>query len=455
MIIAALMCCVVSVSAQQPQNELEALKSMKAKIQQVERLNRHENNFSVKLDSVTGDGIRFLYEYDDRLNCTKEMRYYDGELEDVFENTYDEFNRLVSMIHIDNFYSSTIKEEYTYNAQGLIMEEIHSYPLNGSWKPFNKWTYEYDEDENMTLTVRYTCYSGSEWSEYRKLTCEYENGLVQTVVFYHFEEDWQPENKNDFSYNTQGLCTEEIISEYIYEDWAPSEKNGYFYNEQGLCSEKIHYDYYANGEWHSHTRTVYEYDAENNLVSLVYYGHPSNSQAWTNTQKYEYTYDANNNCTSYLRYYYNSGNWHFDYGNGMTYDPTVDIEQIAGLDRFWDALWEEMGVYAPVYSKLQQLTLLENGEPDYLMDFHYSEFNSIDEPTESHLAVWPIPATETVHIEGSEIAEVQVYNALGQLVKTVRNKSEVSVADLPSGTYSIRVKMEDGKAFSTKIVKKS
>ena len=454
MIIAALMCCIVSMSAQQPQNEPEALKSMKAKIQQVERLNRHENNFTVKLDSVTGDGIRFLYEYDDRLNCTKEMRYYDDWLEDVFENTYDEFNRLISMTHIDNYYNSTIKEEYTYNAQGLIMEEIASYPLNGSWKPFDKWTYEYDEDENMTLAVRYVLYAGDEWSEYRKLTCEYENGLMQTAVFYHFEDEWQPESKNDFSYNTQGLCIEEIISEYIYEDWAFSEKNGYFYNEQGLRSERIFYDYYANGEWHSHTRSVYEYDAENNLVSLVYYGHPSNSQAWTNTEKYEYTYDANNNCTSYLRYYYNSGNWHFDYGYGMTYDPTVDIEQIAGLDRFWDALWEEMMVYAPVYSKLQQLTLLENGEPDYLMDFHYSGFNSIDDSTENHLAVWPNPATETVYIEGSEVAEMQVYNALGQMVKTVRGTNEIDLSGLVNGVYLLRVTDADGKNHVARVAVK-
>ena len=37
-IIAALMCCVVSLVAQQTQNEPEALKSMKAKIQQMEPL---------------------------------------------------------------------------------------------------------------------------------------------------------------------------------------------------------------------------------------------------------------------------------------------------------------------------------------------------------------------------------------------------------------------------------
>ena len=74
MIIAALMCCIVSVSAQQTPNEPEALKSMKAKIQHVERLNRQENNFTVRLDSVIGEAAKFFYEYDARLNCTKESR---------------------------------------------------------------------------------------------------------------------------------------------------------------------------------------------------------------------------------------------------------------------------------------------------------------------------------------------------------------------------------------------
>lgn len=93
LLIVALMCCIVSVSAQQTQKP-ETLKSMKAKIQHVERLNCHENNFTLKLDSVTGNEARFLYEYDSRLNCTKEMRYYPTNtswyLEQSFENTYDE-----------------------------------------------------------------------------------------------------------------------------------------------------------------------------------------------------------------------------------------------------------------------------------------------------------------------------------------------------------------------------
>ena len=182
-LIAALMCCVVSLAAQQTQNEPEALKSMKAKIQHVERLNRHESNFTVKLDSVIGESAKFLYEYDARLNCTKESRYYsegvkDWWLQQSFENTYDEQNRLTSVTHLDAYYNSTTKEEYIYNAQGQIMEEIYSYLSGSTWILTEKFTYEYDEAGNMILLMKYeTIYN--DWWEKAKEVCEYENGLLQ------------------------------------------------------------------------------------------------------------------------------------------------------------------------------------------------------------------------------------------------------------------------------------
>jgi hypothetical protein len=65
----------------------------------------------------------------------------------------------------------------------------------------------------------------------------------------------------------------------------------------------------------------------------------------------------------------------------------------------------------------------------------------------------PNPTTDIVHIEGAEVSEVQVYNALGQWVKTVQNTNEVSLEGLPQGVYLLRVSMKDGKVFSEKVVK--
>ena len=80
--------------------------------------------------------------------------------------------------------------------------------------------------------------------------------------------------------------------------------------------------------------------------------------------------------------------------------------------------------------------------------------DGIDETAET-ISVFPNPAQCFVYVEGFGVKEIQCYNALGRLVKTVRDTNEINVADLPSGTYSIRVTVEGGKVFSSKIVKKS
>ena len=87
---AALLCCIVSASAQ-PFRKESKQRPWEESLKLVEKMNGRENLFTMKLDSVTGEEVRNLYEYDARLNCTKEMRYYptntSWHLEQSFENT--------------------------------------------------------------------------------------------------------------------------------------------------------------------------------------------------------------------------------------------------------------------------------------------------------------------------------------------------------------------------------
>lgn len=454
-IIAALMCCIVSLAAQQTPNEPEALKSMKAKIQHVERLNRHENNFSVKLDSVIGESAKFLYEYDDRLNCTKESRYYsegvkDWWLQQSFENTYDEQNRLTSVTHLDTYYNSTTKEEYIYNTQGLIKEEIHSYLSDSAWKLTEKFTFEYDEAGNMVLLMKYE-YAYNDWYEKGKEVCEYENGLLQNETFYSCNAigEWQPETKFEYAYNAQGLCKEEHINYYGDNEWVLYFKTEYAYNEQSLCSEMIKYERYYD-QLRSFGRYLYEYDESGNKLSMIYFDHRNDSPEWSYVDKYEYSYDDHNNCTAYHLFAFNYGEWRFDYGYDMTYEASVSIEQIAGLNRIWNAA--EMDV--PIYSKLLQFKIWEDEDESFVLGCYYSDHSSLDEPTKNHLTIWPNPATETVHIEGSEAAEVQVYNTLGQMVKTVQGSNEINVSSLVEGVYLLRVTDAEGKNYTARVAVK-
>ena len=65
---------------------------------------------------------------------------------------------------------------------------------------------------------------------------------------------------------------------------------------------------------------------------------------------------------------------------------------------------------------------------------------------------FPNPASETIHIEGIEASEVNVYNALGQVVKTVLGTNEIDLSGLAEGVYLVRITDKDGKVYTNKIM---
>jgi hypothetical protein len=74
-----------------------------------------------------------------------------------------------------------------------------------------------------------------------------------------------------------------------------------------------------------------------------------------------------------------------------------------------------------------------------------------EDETSSVVSVFPNPSKGKVTIEGVEVAEVKVYNALGQLVKIVRETNEIDVAGLLEGVYLLRVKDAKGTAYTERI----
>ena len=67
------------------------------------------------------------------------------------------------------------------------------------------------------------------------------------------------------------------------------------------------------------------------------------------------------------------------------------------------------------------------------------------------MKIFPNPARDRVEIEGVEVSAVKVYNVLGQLVKTVRDTNEISVAGLAEGVYLLRIVDADGIVYTNKI----
>lgn len=76
----------------------------------------------------------------------------------------------------------------------------------------------------------------------------------------------------------------------------------------------------------------------------------------------------------------------------------------------------------------------------------------IDEAPEiDGITVLPNPTNGLVRIEGVTVAEVQVYNAFGQLVKTVQNSNEIDMSHLSEGVYLLRITAKDGRKHIGKV----
>ena len=82
-------------------------------------------------------------------------------------------------------------------------------------------------------------------------------------------------------------------------------------------------------------------------------------------------------------------------------------------------------------------------------------YNDIEEIKieETSVSLHPNPTNGFVHIEAEDVKEIQVFNQLGQCLKTAQDTNEVCLEGLPQGLYLLRVTLEDGNVFSDKVVK--
>ena len=397
LLFAALMCCIVSASAQQ---------------------HRNENNLTVKLDSITEGMFKSIFEYDAHLNCTRWTEYMDGSngwyVFVRYEYTYDDQDRMTSKTSHNN---GVTKYEYFYNEQSLVSEVIYSYYNGTNWYFRDKYNYEYDEEGNQTLYIQYN-YEDGNWTEHEKKVWEYEGGQLQSMLHY--------------------------LVNFAFEKFV------YHYNEQELCSEMIRCTYTSEPPampgWKEYYKELYEYDDAGKLLTRVKLQARTDASGWDYVEKTELEYDGYSNCTNISvssGYDYDTEEWTYLRNTlDFTYDPTVSINNIAGLSMFWKEWFYDFNLDIPLFNKLQHITM---NDSSYQYDFYYSNYNGLDEPNELLLSVWPNPATEAIHIEGLDAAEVQVYNALGQLVKTVRDANEISVAGLAEGVYLLRITDIEGK----------
>ena len=411
---AALMCCLVSMSAQQLKNEPKHQRTLKEKVAQVERLNRYTNTFSETLDSIYGDFQKCHFEYDNHFNCVK-IDYYWWDDEWVPDYTeelaYDEQDRIVMWIESDG--ESGMKSEFTYDENGWLSKEMEFELMDGDWELIARYTYEYDADGHMVLSEGYE-FQG-EWLPTARMTWEYEDGrLINDIYYYHGETDWMPLTRNDYTYNADGLCQQQLQSQW-------------------------------EGAWTESYKIEYEYDEAGNRVLQTSSTH-YDLDDWFYIYQTQYGYDANGNVIASADYYYNETDWELESTMTYVYDLNVSVEATAGIGMVWD---DEL----PINNKLISQQLRAYGD-EWTTTYYYSDCVGLVEQPKHTIQLWPNPASETVHIEGLEPADIQIFNNLGQLVKKVQGMNEIDVSGLVEGVYLLRIMDADGKNHVARVAVK-
>ena len=79
----------------------------------------------------------------------------------------------------------------------------------------------------------------------------------------------------------------------------------------------------------------------------------------------------------------------------------------------------------------------------------------VDENENVVLSVYPNPATEYINIAGENIAGIEICNLLGGVVYEMQQcngNNVISTENMPAGSYFVRVRMNDGKVVTKKII---
>ena len=97
---------------------------------------------------------------------------------------------------------------------------------------------------------------------------------------------------------------------------------------------------------------------------------------------------------------------------------------------------------------------IDNGFEPYYRIFISEAITTteLQEFSTAEIQIFPNPANGVVKIEGVIANEVRVFNALGQVVKTVRGTNEVDLSGLVEGVYLVRIRDKEGRIFLEKVM---
>ena len=124
-----------------------------------------------------------------------------------------------------------------------------------------------------------------------------------------------------------------------------------------------------------------------------------------------------------------------------TYEPIeVEVEVGDYVEVTLEDLDPNTSYIFRIYAECADGHIVEGGVlGGYCRGFTTEEYDAVATQKAPEIQIYPNPVADVLHIQGVDAVEVQVFNTLGQVVKTVRGTNAINVSDLPVGTYLLRI----------------
>ena len=161
--------------------------------------------------------------------------------------------------------------------------------------------------------------------------------------------------------------------------------------------------------------------------------------------------------------------WTTCYGNVIYYSYMTDAEWgnrlvLACLDENLNVLWKSYFLEPNMFHWGTSMTVLHDGKVA-VGSYKYGQnpggisvvvigndgVGVSDNANDYTCSVFPNPAWQKVTIVGLEATEIQVFNTIGQLVKTVQSSNEIDVSDMVKGFYLLHIIDEKGDNHTKRI----
>ncbi len=344
-------------------------------------------------------------------------------------STYDARGNM--LVHLYEYWTKgkwqdSILSSRTYDANGGMLTDWSKLWQNGQWVNSNQEAYTNDANGN-DLTYLNQNWSNGQWQNSDYWTYTYDgNNDVMTWT----RQEWQ---------SGGGPWVNSALITYTY---VAAGKPGLVFAQT-----------WSGGQWANAGQTTYTYDGSGNLLSEV--GQSWSNGTWVNYGKDSYTYDAGGNALTHLYQTWSNGQWTNWTMGTFTYDSHGNT--LSGVNAGWSN-----SAWAPADGQFIIFFVSDGGYSYFKGDtisISYTLLNVTGVPaaagdrvTEYALSQnYPNPfnpgTTISYALPKASHVTLALYNALGQLVSTLVNRSEepglhevkVDGSGLASGVYIYRI----------------